>query len=192
MILRRLLIIAFFILAIVRPTVPVELVERSAANSNVWFAIDDPRFMDDVKDIVKATPGAKYSVLAADYSAYTVVPLTEDADSVINAGASMVSVENELERASLDQLVNFAKERIDSYYNKDVNNVLVVFTDRDESLNDANKKDQIIKTILSGEAKSSSKQELYFVFALILLLLLLWEGEDLLYRILLEKEEDHA
>lgn len=192
MILRRLLIAAFFILAIVRPTVPVESVERSAANSNVWFAIDDTHFMDDVKDIVKATPGAKYSVLAADYSAYTVVPLTDDADSVINAGASMVSVENELERASLDQLVNFAKERIDSYHDKEANNILVILTDRDESLNDANKKDQIKKTILSGEAKSSSKQELYFVFALILLLLLLWEGEDLLYRILLEKEEDYA
>ena len=104
----------------------------------------------------------------------------------------MVSVENELERASLDQLVNFAKERIDSYHDKEANNILVILTDRDESLNDANKKDQIKKTILSGEAKSSSKQELYFVFALILLLLLLWEGEDLLYRILLEKEEDYA
>ena len=123
MILRRLLTIAFFILAIVRPTIPVESIERSAANSNVWFAVDDPRFMDDVKDIVKATPGAKYSVLTADYSAYTVVPLTDDANSVINAGASMVSVENELERVSLDQLVNFAKERIDSYHDKEANNI---------------------------------------------------------------------
>jgi hypothetical protein len=40
-------------------------------------------------------------------------------------------------------------------------------------------------------SETSAKKQLYWIFAIILLGLLFWEGEELIVRILLEKEKKH-
>ena len=189
MIVRRLLILAFFLLAVLCPRFTVEKFNHDNSHINIWFAVDSSSSTDKIAEVINSVPGAKYGMIVQDYSIYDAVPLTFDKNAVLSASHGLVQ-NNETE-VDLGELLEYAKGRAASYYDKDSKNVIILITDKNVDFAEKDI-DAALRTISSSTVKSTESTELYFVFALIVLILLLWEGEDLLYKILREKENQNA
>lgn len=188
MIIRRLLILAFFLLAILCPRFTVEKFNHDNSHINIWFAVDSSSSTDKIAEVVEKVPGAKYGMIVQDYSVYDAVPLTYNKDAILSARFGLVPNNEEKD---LNKLLSYTKERASSYYDKDSTNVIILITDKNVDFVEKDI-DAALRTINNSTVKSTESTELYFIFAFIVLILLLWEGEDLLFKILREKENQDA
>ena len=188
MIIRRLLIVVFFLLAVLCPNITFGRTEHNNSHINIWFAVDSSSSTDEIQSIIEKVPGAKYGLIVQDYSVYDAVPLTFDKDVILSAKSNLVKSD---EDTDLAKLLDYTKARAAAYYDEESINVIILITDKDV---DYPEKDisSALQTIKDSGVKNTETKEIYFVFAFIVLLLLLWEGEDILYRILLEKEDKNA
>lgn len=306
-ILRRILIAVFLALTIFRPTFSTETTAEKTTNLNIWFVVDATGSMvasdvdggkrrfekvaEDITAISKHVSGAKYSLIVQDYTTYTAMPLTYNADAIIAAKSSVTPKSSIYSKATdLNQLLKYAADRIATYKtnNPDRRNAVIIMTDGEDvsgnrieasvlsraadslfvfgygslagttieeinspyliekdgvisndcvkyfgnnqdivtndahcvvsKINEDNLKEiakvsngkyyhreddkniaEIANSLRSTAtvinettANVSSRKELYYLFAFGLLLSLLWEGEELLLKLLSEKENKHA
>ncbi|NUO91175.1 MAG: VWA domain-containing protein [Dermatophilaceae bacterium] len=114
-------------LAAVRPAVPGEQVDTTAANLNVYFVVDTtssiiaedygderPRIEGvaaDIAAIADALPGARYSVVTFDQDARVRLPLTTDTTALDAAVETLLPESYEVSRGSS---VTQAKDRLTS------------------------------------------------------------------------------
>lgn len=114
-------------LAAVRPAVPGEQVDTTAANLNVYFVVDTtssiiaedygderPRIEGvaaDIAAIAEALPGARYSVVTFDQDARVRLPLTTDTTALDAAVETLLPESYEVSRGSS---VTQAKDRLKS------------------------------------------------------------------------------
>jgi Ca-activated chloride channel family protein len=112
-------------LAAVRPAVPGEQVDTSAANLNVYFVVDTtssiiaedyaderPRVQgvaSDIAAIAEALPGARYSVVTFDQDARVRLPLTTDTTALDAAVETLLPESYEVSRGTS---VSQAKDRL--------------------------------------------------------------------------------
>jgi Ca-activated chloride channel family protein len=103
-------------LAAVRPAVPGEQVDTSAANLNVYFVVDTtssiiaedyaderPRVQgvaSDIAAIAEALPGARYSVVTFDQDARVRLPLTTDTTALDAAVETLLPESYEVSRGT--------------------------------------------------------------------------------------------
>jgi Ca-activated chloride channel family protein len=111
--------------AALRPGLPGGEVDTTAANLNVYFVVDTttsivaedygnerPRALgvrDDIVDIARALPGARYSVLTFDQSTRVRLPLTTDTTAL---GAAVETLAPEPSEYSRGTTVSEARERL--------------------------------------------------------------------------------
>ncbi len=111
--------------AALRPGLPGGEVDTTAANLNVYFVVDTttsivaedygnerPRVLgvrDDIVDIARALPGARYSVLTFDQSTRVRLPLTTDTTAL---GAAVETLAPEPSEYSRGTSVTEARERL--------------------------------------------------------------------------------
>jgi Ca-activated chloride channel family protein len=103
-------------LAAVRPAVPGEQVDTTAANLNVYFVVDttssiiaedygggNPRIQgvaNDIEAIAEALPGARYSVVTFDQAARVRLPLTTDTTALDAAVETLLPESYEVSRGT--------------------------------------------------------------------------------------------
>ncbi len=91
---------------------------------------------------------------------------------------------NVISKLDEKNLLSIARTLGGEYYNRRSGEVPTEVTDSLKEISTVTNEKQ--------ESNASTKGEIYYLFALVLLALLLWEGEELLISILLEKEDKHA
>lgn len=149
---RRLGIILLLLIIIIRPTLSNERSDRETTNLNIWFVVDASGSMvakdtdhnnkrrfelahEDITSIVSNLPGAKYGLLVQDFSSYTAVPMTFNADA-ITASEAYIRPKYSLysKPSNLSELLSYSLTRIASYRERypKRNNVIVFISDGED------------------------------------------------------------
>ena len=169
---RRLFIVVLLAVIFIRPTFNTNSAKRETTNLNVWFVVDSTNSMvvkdvdngntrryekvqSDVEEIVKAVPGARYSLIIQDYASFTAAPLSTDANSIVASKSYIVPKSSVYAQpTTLSDLLSYASNAIvkSMVKYKDRVNVMVFMSDG-ENISGSNYTQQPeLKGLLKGAA----------------------------------------
>jgi len=152
---RRIGIAALLLLAFMRPAIGKAEIDRELSNLNVFFIVDvsgsmatrdmdsDTKFRyekvaEDMKNIVKLFPGAKYSIITLDYNVYQAMPLIDNMDTAISYIDTMRPKNSYLSSDStLTSLMEYSYKCVKRYTERfpERGNVVIFFSDGEDSNN---------------------------------------------------------
>lgn len=149
---RRLAMAVLLLLIVIRPTISSEISEREMSNLNVWLVVDATGSMvakdvengnkrrfeqtqDDAARIVSQLHGAKYSVIVQDFSTYSAVPMTFNADAVISSAPYFRPKDSYYTKPSdFTEVFTYVTQRITKYKQRypERSNVVVFMSDGED------------------------------------------------------------
>lgn len=149
---RRLAMAVLLLLIVIRPTISSEISEREMSNLNVWLVVDATGSMvakdvengnkrrfeqtqDDAARIVSQLHGAKYSVIVQDFSTYSAVPMTFNADAVISSAPYFRPKDSYYTKPSdFTEVFSYVTQRITKYKQRypERSNVVVFMSDGED------------------------------------------------------------
>ena len=149
---RRLAMVVLLLLIIIRPTISSEISEREMSNLNVWLVVDATGSMvakdvdngnkrrfeqtqDDAARIVSQLHGAKYSVIVQDFSTYSAVPMTFNADAVISSALYFRPKDSYYTKPSdFTEVFTYVAQRIAKYKQRypERSNIVVFMSDGED------------------------------------------------------------
>jgi len=149
---RRILMVAMIVLVLVRPHLSSEDVKRELTNLNIWFVVDATGSMigkdiegnsvrryekaqTDITDIIAKIPGARYGIIAQDFSSYVASPMSSNADSTISAETYLKPKTSLYARpTNLSDILSFATKKIATYQKRypKRSNVMVFMSDGED------------------------------------------------------------
>lgn len=149
---RKIIMLVLLIIILIRPTFSTESSQKSLSNLNIWFVVDATGSMvakdvdngnkrrfelvqEDVADIVKRVPGAKYGVIVQDYTSYLVAPMTTSADAIISTKPYLMpKYSYYAQPTELSELLDAAYSSISSYEKTypERNDVIVFMSDGED------------------------------------------------------------
>ena len=130
---RRIGILALVLITLARPVVTGGHSERDLSNINVFFIVDNTGSMavqdidqgskrryekvaEDIKKIADLFPGAKFGVVAADYSVRRALPLVNDINAVYSYANSLKPKNSALStKSNSAELLNYSAKQIKQY-----------------------------------------------------------------------------
>lgn len=149
---RRLGMLILTLLMLFRFTISSEISERETSNLNVWFVVDATGSMvakdvkngdkrrfeqaqDDAAYIVSKLPGAKYSIIVQDFSTYSAVPMTFNADAIGAAAPYFKPKDSYYTKPSdFTEVFAYTAQRLAKYKERypERNNVIVFMSDGED------------------------------------------------------------
>ena len=108
----------------------------------------------DIQEIAKGLPGARYSIIASDYAPYTLLPSTNNIDTLATATAGVrPKYTYRANGSDLNSLISYAAKRIREYHEEYPDRLIVVyfFSDGEDTTDeDIKRNDSIANTIIGG------------------------------------------
>ena len=151
---RRTLMLVLMFMILLRPMVGGGVAVQQESSTDVFFAVDLTNSMtvDDCKDgqrrfekmsadvrkIAESFPGARFSIIALDYTTHVALPLTDDLDAVLNYAGHMTVTDSKKSNGSdLSGLIVYTMEHISKYHESfpERKNVLFVMSDGERTQN---------------------------------------------------------
>ncbi len=172
---RRLAMAILVIIILIRPTLSTEESKREMSNLNIWFVVDATGSMvakdvdngnkrrfeqvqDDVTKVINRIPGAKYGLIVQDFTSYSAVPTTNNADAILAASPYLRPKYSLYTKPSnFTELLDYTAKRISGYKERfpERNNVMIFMSDGEDVSGDStevpsNLPDLIDRTIVLG------------------------------------------
>jgi Ca-activated chloride channel family protein len=159
-------------LAFARPTITGGKADVDTSNLNVFFIVDNTGSMatkdmengtkyryekaaEDIRQIVKLFPGAKYGVFTLDYNSRQTVPLI-NSSSAINAYTETLKPKPSIHSndSDLNALLRLATERVKNYNSRfpDRNSIVFFLSDGEDNVQDKSKAPKELEKAIAGGA----------------------------------------
>ncbi len=151
---RRIAMLVLMFAILLRPMVRGGVTVQQESSLNIFFALDLTNSMvvadckdgtyrfekarQDIKDIAKSFPGARYSVIAADYANHIAMPLTDNLDALLSYAETAMPTDSKFGNGSnLGESVTYSVKHVEKYRESypERKNILFLMSDGETTSN---------------------------------------------------------